>query len=627
MHTSAEQYDVIVIGGGHAGAEAAWTASNLGCHTALITMACSKIGQMSCNPAIGGLAKGQMVREIDALGGLMALAIDATGIQFRTLNASKGAAVQGPRAQADKYAYAKEVQRLLETRRNLTILEGTIEDIRVDDDQRVRGVIYQPTDHDQPITIDAPTVILTTGTFMRGLMHTGESQTPGGRVGEAAANRISACLLNLGFELGRLKTGTCPRLDIESLHLEDLPAQPGDDPPLPFSDMTGLGLDAPAYARIAERFPVIEQRPCWITRTNQAIHDRIRDNLHRAPMYNGQIQQTVGPRYCPSIEDKIVKFPDKQSHQIFLEPESLSTNEIYCNGIPTSLPGDVQDFIVHHMLGCEDAKILRYGYAVEYDMVWPYQIDATTMTKTVRGLFLAGQINGTSGYEEAAGQGLLAGLNAARLLGGHDMIRLGRDQAYIGVMMDDLVTKIPREPYRMFSSRAEHRLMLRADNAAQRLTPLAEQWGLIDEPRRAIFKQRMQAIDALRDYLKHHRTAEGQRLEQWARTPNVDTQAMLDKLNGDPLPELARDRRTIAPLLSDMQYEGFIRRHQQQWQRVLDQEHRIIPGQFDYDKVPGLRTEARQTLDQFRPSTLGQASRLAGITPADLTTLMLTLDR
>ncbi len=392
-------YDIIVIGGGHAGAEAAWAAANLGATVAMVTMDPGKIGAMSCNPAIGGLAKGQMVREIDALGGLMGLATDATGIQFRMLNASKGPAVWGPRAQCDKYRYAREVQRLLGTRPEITIIAGTVETIVVEKG-RVKGVEVAGA------AISCSSVVLTTGTFMRGLMHTGERQTEGGRVNEGAAVGISGALRELGFELGRLKTGTPPRLAAESIDFAGLVLQPGDSEPLPFSDLSPTAL-------AGGRFPQQEQRPCHLTHTCEASHQLIRANLHRAPMYNGQIQ-TAGPRYCPSIEDKVVRFADRSSHHVYLEPESLDTNEIYCNGISTSLPADVQEFIVRHMPGCERAVILRPGYAVEYDMVWPHQIDATCMTKRVEGLFLAGQINGTSGYEEAAGQGLIAGLNAVR---------------------------------------------------------------------------------------------------------------------------------------------------------------------------------------------------------------------
>ena len=423
----AQAVDIVIIGGGHAGSEAAWACANLGAQVMMITMELDKIGAMSCNPAIGGLAKGQIVREIDALGGLMGLVADATGIQFRILNASKGPAVRGPRCQSDKYRYAREVQRQLKTRDNIQLVAGTVDDILVKDGQ-CTGVVYS----NQMLgiknqTIHASAVILTTGTFMRALMHTGQTQTKGGRIDEASAEGISGNLKKLGFDLGRLKTGTPPRLAAESLNLSSLKEQPGDEKPTPFSDMTNLAS-----------FPPQQQVCCWITQTCAKSHEHIRENLARAPLYNGQIKKgSVGPRYCPSIEDKVTRFADRDSHHVFLEPESLETNEIYCNGISTSLPSDVQDVIVRNMPGCENAKILQYGYAVEYDMVWPHQIDATCMAKHVPGLFLAGQINGTSGYEEAAGQGLIAGLNAVRQMRGQEAVRFGRDQAYLGVMMDD----------------------------------------------------------------------------------------------------------------------------------------------------------------------------------------------
>ena len=653
MPGPAEHYDVIVIGGGHAGAEAAWAAANLlraehaeargsRGRVALLTMDAAKIGAMSCNPAIGGLAKGQMVREVDALGGLMGRAIDATGIQFRVLNASKGPAVRGPRAQADKYAYAREVQRLLRTRPNLDILEGEVEELIVEDGRCV-GVIWKGTQarrHEgtkqvtpaaaasaaapflscfplrasvppclrasPPPCLRASAVVLTTGTFMRGLMHTGPTKTHGGRVGEAPAVGISGSLQRLGFELGRLKTGTPPRLAAGTIDFAGLELQPGDDHPTPFSDLTD-----PAA------FPVLPQRPCHLTHTSAAAHDRIRANLHRAPMYDGSITADCGPRYCPSIEDKVVRFADRASHHVFLEPESLETDEVYCNGISTSLPADVQDFVVAALPGCENARILRYGYAVEYDMVWPHQIDATTMTKRVAGLFLAGQINGTSGYEEAAGQGLVAGLNAVRFARGEDLARLRRDQAYIGVLLDDLVTKTPREPYRMFTSRAEFRLSLRADNADARLTPLGRDLGLVADRRWALYNNRRAARAALHDHLRRAKV-DGQRLGDHARRPGFDAPALLAALNGDPLPPLARDRGVVTTVLADLQYQGMLSRQDRDAQRLRDEEAVHLPAALDYAALPGLRKEAALVLDRFRPATLGQAGRLAGVNPTDL---------
>ncbi len=655
----ADSFDVIVIGGGHAGAEAAWAASNLGARTALITMDAKRIGQMSCNPAIGGLAKGQMVREIDALGGLMGLAADATGIQFRMLNASKGPAVQGPRCQSDKYAYALEVQRLLRTRPNLTILSGEVLDIVAEDgvctgvmvkfvhdasaDETPRGASdccgdftacgsdNRQSQIGNPQFLRASAIVLTTGTFMRGLMHRGPSQTVGGRIDEPAAGPISGCLTRMGFELGRLKTGTPPRLAAETIDFASLESQPGDDPPTPFSDMSNL-LPPLAASRASEtpvsaRFPLLPQVPCHLTYTSEEIHQQIRANLDRAPMYNGQIQ-TSGPRYCPSIEDKVVRFADKPRHTIFLEPESLTTSEVYCNGISTSLPQDVQEYIVHHLPGCERAKILRYGYAVEYDMVWPHQIDATCMTKRVAGLFLAGQINGTTGYEEAAAQGLIAGLNAVRHLRREEPVRLGRDQAYLGVLMDDLVTKVPREPYRMFTSRAEHRLMLRSDNAPERLTELGRSLGLVDDARWSMFETRQSAMAAIETWMKAT-THEGVKLYDWAKRPEADEAALVNLMNARPGHFSADpiDRRVIGALLSQIKYAPFVVRHARDRQRMARMESKTLPGAFDYARVTGLRTEARQVLTKFRPATFGQAARLAGINPADLTVLAFALDR
>ena len=601
-----ENFDVIVIGGGHAGAEAAWAAANSGARIAMITMDPTKIGAMSCNPAIGGLAKGQMVREIDALGGLMGLAADATGIQFRMLNSSKGPAVRGPRCQSDKYRYASQVQNFLASRTNLDIIAGIVEEFVVTSGRCVAVKIHRADESaHSSATLRAHAFILTTGTFMRALMHTGTQKTKGGRVGESSAVAISETLRQLGFELGRLKTGTPPRLAAESINFDGLELQPGDDPPVPFSNLTEL-----------KNFPVTQQRPCHITYTNSTIHEIIRTNIHRAPMYNGQIE-TAGPRYCPSIEDKVVRFADRSSHHVFLEPESLDTNEIYCNGISTSLPADVQDNIVRHLPGCENAKILRYGYAVEYDMVWPHQIDTTCMTKRIEGLFLAGQINGTSGYEEAAGQGLIAGINAVNFARGQPLVRLRRNQAYIGVMLDDLVTKTPQEPYRMFTSRAEFRLLLRADNADERLTPLGRQWGVVENPRWAAFTQRQAAKEALRSYINHHHI-DSQPMGIWLRRTQVTIDQVRAALGSAPLPPLARNRQVIGTVLADAQYAGYIDRQQRELDHLGAQEGTGIPSDFNFDAVTGLRREASMVLAKFRPATLGQAGRLAGVNPTDL---------
>ena len=605
------EYDVIVIGGGHAGTEAAWAAASVlqhcgGGRVALITMDPGRIGQMSCNPAIGGLAKGQMVREIDALGGMMGLAIDATGIMFRMLNTSKGAAVRGPRAQADKYAYAAEIRRLLSTRPGIEIIAGTVDDIVVEKGV-VTGVIVGKT------LIRTRAVVLTTGTFMRGLMHTGDTSTAGGRIGEQAAQGMSVTLRRLGFELGRLKTGTPPRLAAESIEFDRLPVQTGDDRPVPFSDLSPESLPG-------GRFPVLAQVTCWMTSTTAAAHELIRANLHRAPMYSGRIEAESGPRYCPSIEDKVVRFPDRDSHHVFLEPESLHTNEIYCNGISTSLPVDVQEQIVRLMPGCENARVLKWGYAVEYDMIWPHQIDSTLMTKSIEGLFPAGQINCTTGYEEAAGQGLVAGLNAARLVRGHDPVRLGRDTAYIGVMLDDLVTKTPREPYRMFTSRAEHRLLLRADNADERLTPLGRELGLVDDTRWRRFEQRKAELDAIRDRFDRP-LAEGRTLRETARRPQTTVTQMLDHL-GEPFAPVLVER-----IMTEARYAGYVVRQQAEIKRQSGSERHRIPTWLDYKEVTGLRSEAADVLTRFRPATVGQASRLAGVNPADLTLLAVAMRR
>ena len=662
---SRRSFDIIVIGGGHAGAEAAWAAANMllpafnagqnaaGGRVALITMDPGKIGAMSCNPCIGGLAKGQMVREIDALGGLMGLAADATGIQFRMLNASKGPAVRGPRCQSDKYKYAREVQRLLRTRPNLSIIAGTVERFVVEDG-RIAGLLFKgDADFDapretadccgefgaiscfeKPVELRCSAVVLTTGTFMRALMHTGETKTEGGRVGEGTAVGISAGLRELGFEIGRLKTGTPPRLAAETIDFPALQLQPGDDEPTPFSDMTKMEAHSPctpvhgsnpAYANVAARFPVLPQVPCHITHTNEAIHALIRGNLDRAPMYNGQIE-TQGPRYCPSIEDKVVRFAEKHSHHVFLEPESLETNEIYCNGISTSLPRDVQDFIVRNLPGCEHAKILRYGYAVEYDMIWPHQIDATGMTKVVAGLFLAGQINGTSGYEEAAAQGVIAGINAVRFIRNESLVRLRRDQAYIGVLMDDLVTKTPVEPYRMFTSRADHRLLLRGDNTDERLTPLGRELGTVDDTRWSMFEERRVAVAALKEYMGKTK-AEGVRLIDWARRPQVDAGVLDAKLNGADLPALSRSKPILSRVLADIQYAGYIEREAKTVQKLAATEEVALPSAFDYARITGLRKEAKNVLSKFKPTTLGQASRLAGVTPADIMLLTVAIGR
>ncbi|MFU8828441.1 MAG: tRNA uridine-5-carboxymethylaminomethyl(34) synthesis enzyme MnmG [Phycisphaerales bacterium] len=625
-------HDIIVIGGGHAGVEAAWAAANLGADVALVTLDPSKIGVMSCNPAIGGVAKGQMVREIDALGGLMGLAADATGIMFKVLNTSKGSAVHSPRCQSDNRAYARFIQKSVRERPEITVYAGAADDLlieRVGEEDRCIGVVLSGREsvpasllnHD--LTLRAGAVVLTTGTFMRGLMHTGEQKSEGGRFGELPAVGMSATLHRLGFELGRLKTGTPPRLKRSSLAWDDLPEQWGDQPAQPFSDLTRFEPD----------WPPLEQVACRITATTEPIHEHIRANIHRAPMFSGQIE-SIGPRYCPSIEDKVVRFADRSSHHVFLEPESHETETVYCNGIATSLPKDVQDRIVRGMPGCEHAEILMYGYAVEYDMVRPHQILATGMTKRYPGLFLAGQINGTSGYEEAAAQGLIAGVNAVRFARGEGEFVLRRDQAYLGVMMDDLVTKTPVEPYRMFTSRAEYRLLLRSDNAADRLTPLADRLGLICPQRRAVHEARTRAIAFVQQRVDETRI-DGAPLGIAMRRPGFtsDDLSRLIGIRSGTMAEANDSPADCVPhgvlqtVAAERHYEGYITRQTAEIKRQSEMESRPVPDWLYGLRIEGLRTEAWNALVRFRPATLGQASRLEGLTPADMTVLLVAIKR
>jgi tRNA uridine 5-carboxymethylaminomethyl modification enzyme len=501
------EFDCIVIGGGHAGAEAAHAAARLGARTALLTLSKATIAQMSCNPAIGGLAKGQIVREVDALGGLMGLAADATGIQFRMLNRSKGPAVQSPRAQTDKYRYASWIREALEQTANLTIVETMVDGL-IAESGRMAGVVCE-----DGTTYRTRAVVITTGTFLRGVMHVGPEQSAGGRRGERSAERLSGCLERLGLAIGRLKTGTPPRLDASSVDLASLEIQHGDAMPVPFSFLTGSLSRA--------------QIPCWITWTNEQVHQMLRESLDRAPLYTGQIK-SVGPRYCPSIESKILRFADKDRHQIFLEPEDEAVTTLYCNGISTSFPKDIQHRMLELIPGTQKARVVHYAYAIEYDYCPPRQLKDNLETKAIEGLFLAGQINGTSGYEEAAGQGILAGINAARMLQGREQVVLGRSQAYLGVLMDDLLTKEINEPYRMFTSRAEYRLSLRADNADRRLTAVGRDIGLVDGPRWDRFQRKLQDIASLRTYLQQTRDAAGSLWEQ-LRRPQNDLTARLSE--------------------------------------------------------------------------------------------------
>ena len=599
------EFDVIVVGAGHAGTEAAAAAARLGAKVALLTGNLDTVGQMSCNPAIGGVAKGHVVREIDALGGLMGQAIDATGIQFRMLNQRKGPAMHSPRAQADKKAYQFDIKRRIEETENLSLCQELVEDLIAEEVQGtsyIRGVRVRGG-----AEFRAPAVVLTTGTFLQAIMHTGEAKTAGGRAGEGTTSGISQALLRLGFRVERFKTGTPPRLLSRSIDYSQTERQPGDEDPQPFSFLT---------EKLTQ-----EQLPCWITYTNQQVHDLIRENLHRAPMYSGQIR-TCGPRYCPSIEDKIVRFADKTQHQLFLEPEGRFTQEVYVNGISTSLPRDVQDAILRLIPGLQHAQIMRYGYAVEYDFCPPDQLFPTLETKSIQGLYFAGQINGTTGYEEAGGQGLIAGANAALKLLGRPALIPRRDEAYLGVLVDDLVTRGVDEPYRLFTSRAEFRLMLRQDNADRRLTPLGHQLGMISNERWQAFQTKENDIARAKELLETKRV-EQQPASKYLRRPEVTWDEMKQRI-----PELQEFSRTVAEQVEyDIKYEGYVVRQTQQVERQLRLSTKRLPADFPYEAIPSLRTEAKQKLTKIKPASLDQASRISGITPSDLAVLLAYLEQ
>lgn len=617
-----EIYDVIVVGGGHAGTEAALAPARMGLKTLLLTHNIDTLGQMSCNPAIGGIGKGHLVKEIDAMGGLMAIAIDQAGIQFRTLNSSKGPAVRATRAQADRVLYRQAVRTALENQPNLDIFQQEVVDILVENNRAVGAVTKMG------LTFKARSVVLTAGTFLAGKIHIGLDNYAGGRAGDPAATMLADRLRDLNLRVDRLKTGTPPRLDARTINFDVLAKQHGD-----------AELPVMSFMGSVDLHP--RQIPCYITHTNEQTHDLIRNSLDRSPMYTGVIEG-IGPRYCPSIEDKVMRFSDRNSHQIYLEPEGLSTIEVYPNGISTSLPFDVQMGIVNSMKGLEKTRIIKPGYAIEYDYFDPRDLKPTLETKTIEGLFFAGQINGTTGYEEAAAQGLLAGINAALQVQGKEAWFPTRDLAYTGVLVDDLCTLGTKEPYRVFTSRAEYRLLLREDNADIRLTPIAHELGLIDDARWARFNQKMENIER-----------EHERLKQIWIHPQSEHLAVVNELVNSPLtreasgedllrrPEVTYDKLTqvaaFAPALDDKQaaeqveisikYQGYIEHQQNEIERHKRHENTLIPAEFDYDKVESLSNEVRAKLMQHRPVSIGQASRISGITPAAISILLVNLKK
>jgi tRNA uridine 5-carboxymethylaminomethyl modification enzyme len=616
MFVFPKRYQVLVVGGGHAGIEAAMAAARLGCSTMMLTQNLDTIGQMSCNPAVGGLAKGHMVREIDALGGVMGLNTDATGIQFRMLNSNKGPSVRAPRAQCDKKAYQFRMKSLVEEEPNLDLLQGNV--LRI----VAEGGVVQGIETTLGLKIEARTVIITTGTFMRGLLHVGLRNQAGGRMGDAVST-LSDNLKELGFEIGRFKTGTPCRLNGRSIDFSRCEVQNGDDPPPRFSfrpeRLKKRPNDLFTLNSCSDDLFHVEQIPCWITHTTPQTHAIIRANLDKSPMYTGRIEG-VGPRYCPSIEDKVVKFAEKEHHQIFLEPEGQHTREYYVNGLSTSLPFEVQYDFIRSIPGLEEAQIIRPGYAVEYDFCPPTQLRPTLETHQISGLFFAGQINGTSGYEEAAAQGLVAGANAGLKILGRPPFSLARSEAYIGVLIDDLVTRGTHEPYRMFTSRAEYRLLLRQDNADVRLTPKGWEFGLVAESQWRAAAQKGDAIARAKEQAAKTRVDQV-RVDQLLRRPDFHRgllpKALLEGFSTEVWEQVE----------TDLKYEGYIKRQEETIARAERVESKSIPDRINYETVNGLRFEARQKFTKIRPATLGQAGRISGITPADIALLTVHLQK